>query len=192
MKRLILCLFLSMLFCSCIQGSEDEGFRFWGLNEKSFDSESTVIGRIGYEMDDFFLREPNNSVEVFVGTTWIPEMNGEEGKVDPPTTMSLGVIYHFSDLIDANNPLPWIDDALLSVIPEEVSARPYIGGQGTFTFVDDDGGLYSGMIGVLAKVKEDAAWDMVFELTYNNLIYELATVPYDDEFVMSAGIRIGF
>ena len=192
MKRAILSLLILVLFCTCIHAGEDKGLTFWGLNEKSFDSESSVVGRLGYAMDDFLLKDEDASIEIFIGTTWIPETNGETGKIDPPTTLSLGGLYFLPDIIDSDSPIPWIPDLLLTVLPEKAEAKPYIGGQATFNLIDNDAGLLGGIVGIKAKTQPDALWDLIFEADYNNFIYDLSTLPYDDEFVYTAGIRIGF
>jgi len=190
MKRLILSILLVLLFCSCIRAGEREGLAFWGLNGDDFSSESFLNLRVGYEFDDFLFSEPNNSIEIFTGTTLIPSgIESEVGKFDPPNVLTLGGIYILGDLIDPNNSLPWINDALLALLPEKAVAKPYFGAQGTWQFIDDDGAYFGGIVGLLAKLNPNSFNDMVIEADYNNFFDGLSTLRQDDEFVISLGFR---
>jgi len=65
----------TIMLCVLIAGfaqAKDIDLTFWGLTEKNVDDESSYIGRIGFELDDFLLKEPNNIIEPFIGTQWEP------------------------------------------------------------------------------------------------------------------------
>ena len=68
MKRLLITILI--LAALCIPAKAND-LRFWFLTERSFNNESNMLGRIGWETGDFLLKEPENSIELFVGSTWM-------------------------------------------------------------------------------------------------------------------------
>jgi hypothetical protein len=185
-----------IVLCLCLVAqAKDRDLTFWGLTERNVDNESSYIGRIGYELDDFLLKEPNNIIEPFIGTQWEPTQNTEAGVLNPPDTLLVGCLYHIGNLLDPNNPLPWISDTLLIVLSEDDKATPYIGGQGSWNFVDDDGAFYGGIVGLLVQPKqtnEKIVCNYVFELDYDNFFHDLGTIKDDDEFTFYIGLRAKF
>ena len=188
----------TIMLCVLIAGfaqAKDFDLTFWGLTEKNVDDESSYIGRIGFELDDFLLKEPNNIIEPFIGTQWEPLQDTEAGELNPPDTLLVGCLYHIGNLIDPNNPLPWISDTLLIVLSEDDEATPYIGGQGSWNFVDDDGAFYGGIVGLLVKPRqsnEKIVCNYVFELDYNNFFDDLESIKDDDEFTFYIGLRLKY
>lgn len=181
LRKILFGLVLISMFLSTVRA--DEGFTIWQLSERRFDADSALIGRIGYQKD---------FVEPFIGTSWIPKQDSETGNIDPPQMVSLGTIVHFPDLIDPNAPVPFIPPLLLSFIPPDWIATPYIGWQGTWNFADDDAGYQGGMVGLLAKTKPDSNVAIVIEAIYNNYFGVVAPLNSDDEWVLALGFRIGF
>ena len=108
----------------------------------------------------------------------------------PPQVMSLGALVHMRDLLDANNPLPWIPDLLLTIIPEEMVAQPYFGGQGTWNFVDTDSGFYGFIVGIQSKIAIESKSSFITELVRNQNFNELTTVK--DGWRLNLGFRFLF
>ena len=179
MKNVILTLTM-ILLCSGIAQARDVQFSFWGLTEQSFSqSNNAVIGRAGIQYEN---------MELFLSSTWWPSFN-EEGDLRPPQVYGLGACYHFPDLIDANSPVPWIPEALMSFIPEAFLARPYIGGQATVNFDEDSG--YAGLLaGLQIKANENDKTALITEAQFLNTFNELAAVP--DDWRLVVGFRIEF
>ena len=180
LKKVILTIAMILLFVGPSY-ADDDGFTIWQLTEKRIDADSALLARIGYQMD---------SIEPFIGTAWIPKQSGETGNIDPPQMVTLGTMIHLPDLIDPNNPLPIIPQALLVFIPKDWIATPYIGWQGTWNFADDDAGYQTGMVGILAKTKPDSRLTFVIEADYNNFFGSVAPLTYDDEWILCLGIRL--
>lgn len=184
MKKLILFLLLLMIVPTTAKAGDDDGFKFWGLSEQSFDSESALIGRLGYQI---------GPVEPFIGTSWVPKQNTETGEIDPPNLITLGGLVHLPDLIDPNAPLFGLQEVLLEFIPKNFESKPYFGWQGSWAIVDDDaGGFHGGVLGLKNKLSPDdeAAW--IVEAQYNNFFADLNGLRDDDEFTIYFGLRIGF
>ena len=183
LRKIIISLILSLLIGS---SAFAQNLTIWQLNERKFEADSALIGRIGLKMD---------FIEPFIGTAWIPKQDGETGNIDPPQMVSLGTIIHLPDLIDPNSPAPWIDDLLLTFIPEKWVAKPYIGWQGTWNIGDDDSGYNGGMTGILMRAKEGNLEDKIsvwfaVEGSYNNFFGQVAPLRSDDEWVLSVGFYI--
>lgn len=174
--------------------SQVDRMTFWGLTEKVGSEESSYIGRVGYTFKDFIFRDPNNIIEPFIGTRWEPAQETETGNMNPPDTLTIGCMYHFGNLLDKDNPLPFISNTLLLVLNEDDRATPYIGGRGTWNFIDDDGSFYGGNVGLLVNTeqKENFAMSYVFELDYDNFFKDLTSIKDDDEYVFYIGLRLEY
>jgi len=156
-----------------------KGLTVWTLTDQvaDVDSRNVVTGRIGYMLDDSHL-------EPFIGSTWNPGGHA-------PQVMSIGLIRHASDLIDPDNPLPWIPEIALVLITEDVVATPYIAAQATFNFIDEDSGFYGGFAGVLIKTSPEAKSEVAIEARYAKAFGDLESIP-DEELLLSLGLRIRF
>jgi len=173
MKKLIT-LFIPLLLCSSIRAN---GWTAWGLIEQ--EPQRAVTARVGYQ---FF------NIEPFVGSTWRPDYNVEAGEIKPPQVLSIGCFYHFQDLLDPNDPLPWISPLLLTFIPEEFVAQPYFGPQCTWNFIDKDAGFYGVAIGLQMKANpEDDNACLVAEIAYNDNFGDLSAV--EEEVRLHLGFR---
>ena len=133
-KRILLTIALVCLLMTVqVQAA---GITLWGVTDQVIDADesASTAGRLGYYFGD-----DKGGLEIFGGATWHPESKG-------PQVLSIGVIEHLPDLIDPNNPLPLIPNILLAFINEDVEARPYVGLEGTFNFVEEDVGYYGGIL----------------------------------------------
>lgn len=174
MKKLVM---LIVLLVAVGTMASDNGITIWGLTNQDADS---VIVRIGYEQDN---------IEGFIGSSWWPNYDVETGDIQPPQVLILGALYHFQDLLDPNNPLPIIPDILIAFVPKGTLAQPYIGGQGTFNFIDKDAGFYGGLVGLLVKANKDSKVAIVVEAAYQDNFIELSAV---DNFKINLGLRFKF
>jgi len=178
MKKLIV---LLMLFVATI--CKGNGFTIWGLTEQDISgSQNAMSVRIGYQYE---------SIEAFLGSTWRPNYDTDTGEIEPPQVFSLGTVIHWKDLIDPDNPLPFIPDLLLKLIPENMVAQPYFGGQATFNLFEHDAGFYGAIIGLQCKtdIKNKSAF--IVELDYNDNFKDLSAVP-DNKFRLNMGFRFLF
>ena len=114
----------------CVQAE----LTLWGLVEdEKYEDEGSLTGRVGYV---------SGRVEGFIGTTWRP---------DYEQVLTVGGVYWAGDLVDPNNPVPWLPEILLGFIDEESVIRPYAGAEATWTFVDEDAGYFAGLVGIEVK-----------------------------------------
>jgi hypothetical protein len=157
------------------------GITVWGLTEQDLNSQNAITARVGYQYD---------FVEGFLGSTWRPNYDVDTGEVKPPQVLSLGALVHMRDLLDPNNPLPWIPQALLTFLPEEMVAQPYFGGQGTWNLGSENAGFYGAIIGIQTKTKEDAKASFITEFDYNTNFKDLSVVP--DQWRLNLGFRFLF
>ncbi len=176
MKKLIATLIIALCLCGSVQAA---GLTLWTLTDQltSIDEDNSISGRVGYSF-----ASDNGGLEIYVGSTWY--------KTDAtPQVMSLGIVEHLPDLIDPNNPLPWIPGLLTAIVNEEVVMAPYVGIQGTFQFVDEDAGLFGVMAGVKIKVTPKSASEWIVEGRYINPFGDLYGV---NKAQLSVGLRIPF
>lgn len=158
------------------------GLTLWGLTEQDLDStQNALIGRIGYQVD---------FIEGFIGSTWRPHYKVEPGELAPPQVFSLGGIVHARDLLDPNNPLPWVPELLLSLIPEDMVAQPYFGIEAGWNLFETDAGFYGGMVGLLCKSSQESKAAVVIEGGYAKTFKDLAAVP--EEWRLKLGLRFYF
>ena len=178
MKSLLLTLFLGL---TLLLGAKVEaaGLTLWSVTDQivEVDNSKMVAGRIGW---DFSIE--NEGLEVFVGSSW-------NLRYDKPQTMSLGVINHLPDLIDPENPLPFIPDFLLTFVNQEIEVCPYLGLEGSFNFIDRDSGFYALLIGALAKVTPKSQIEYGLEGAYTQGFNELEGT---DEYQLRLLARIRF
>lgn len=159
-----------------------DGLTVWGLTEQDISSNQNAISaRVGYQF---------GSIEAFMGSTWRPDYDVETEEISPPQIISAGAVYHLDDILDANSPIPWIPELLLTFIPEEWLATPYAGAQASFNFFDRDAGFYGGVVGILMKTQPDSTSAFVAEAVFNENFYDLNAVP--DEFRLNLGFRFYF
>ena len=178
MKSLLLTLFLGL---TLLLGAKVEaaGLTLWSVTDQivEVDNSKMVAGRIGW---DFSIE--NEGLEVFVGSSW-------NLRYEKPQTMSLGVINHLPDLIDPENPLPFIPDFLLTFVNQEIEVCPYLGLEGSFNFIDRDSGFYALLIGALAKVTPKSQIEYGLEGAYTQGFNELEGT---DEYQLRLLARIRF
>jgi len=155
------------------------GFTLWSVTDQivEVDNSKLVAGRIGY---DFSIE--NEGLEIFVGSSW-------NLRYDKPQTMSLGIINHLPDLIDPNNPLPFIPGFLLTFVNQDIEVCPYLGLEGSFNFIDRDSGFYALLIGALAKVTPKSQIEYGLEGAYTQGFNELEGT---DEYQLRLLARIRF
>jgi hypothetical protein len=94
------------------------------------------------------------------------------------------------DILDPNNPLPWIPGLLLALIPEEMVVQPYFGAEAGFNLFEDDAGFYSGIVGLLCKTDADNKSAIVIEGNYAKNFKDLSAVP--EEIRLKLGLRFYF
>lgn len=149
----------------------------WSLTteEDLANDNASVTARIGYEFGGF---------EPWIGSVWRPNWQGDS---DPPQIMTFGLFYHLDDIVDPKTRPAWLPGILVAAIPAEASATPYIGPQGSFTFIDEDSGTYGLIAGLIYKSKEDPLLELVVEVEYGTNFGALSAV--DDGFVLNIGFR---
>jgi len=181
MRKLIAILIMMLLCCGVALA--ENGVTLWGLGQESFDwTQSSITGRIGYEF-------ANPGIECFLGSTWWPNYKTDEGEMEPPQVYSVGAVYYWIDLVDPNNPIPWIPPLLLKVIPEKFVAQPYLGGQCSLN-IDEDAGYLGAVIGLSMKARPDDKTSLIAEAQFNNMFKDLVAIP--DEWRLNLGFRILF
>jgi len=181
MKKLVIILaaLLAMFMGSAARAN---GLTLWGLTEQDLGSTQRAISaRAGYQY---------GFIEPFIGSTWRPDYDVKAGQVKPPQVLSFGTLIHARDLLDPNNPLPWIPDLLLTFIPEDFVAQPYLGAQGTWNFFDKDAGFYGPIVGILAKTQAESKASFVAEAQWNKNFDDLNALP--DKFRLNLGFRFYF
>jgi len=149
------------------------------------DSSNELTLRAGYN----FATE-NGGLEPFIGTQWRPRWD-EEGDMEPPSVVALGALYHFPDLIDPNNAIPYLPGFLSTIINPDVEVRPYMGYQMTINFIDKDSGLQDFLGGIRIKVTPESNTSLDFEIRYGDTFGDLAVVP-DNRFNYYMGLTIPF
>ena len=180
MKKVIL--IVAGLLALCMgTAAQANGVTLWGLTEHDWNSENAITGRVGYQYD---------FIEGFIGSTWRPNYNVETGEIKPPQVFSLGALVHMRDLLDPNNPLPWIPPVLLTFLPESMVAQPYFGGQGSWTPANEDAGFYGAIVGIQTKTSEESKASFITEFNYNNNFKNLSVVP--DQWRLNLGFRFLF
>jgi len=159
-KRTLLLIALVCLMTASVQAA---GLTLWSVADQivDVDESASISGRLGY-----YFGSSEGGLEIFTGSTWHPESKA-------PQVLSIGIIEHLPDLIDPNNPLPWLPDLLLAFINEDVEARPYAGLEGTFNFIEEDVGYYGGVVGVLAKLTPKSQIEYGLEGSYKEGFGEL-------------------
>jgi len=159
-KKILIVIALICLMTVQVQAA---GLTLWSVAEKivEVDESASIAGRLGY-----YFGSDNGGLEIFAGSTWHPESKS-------PQVLSIGVIEHLPDLIDPNNPLPWIPNILLTFINEDVEVRPYAGLEGTFNFIEENVGYYGGVVGVLAKLTPNSRIQYGLEGSYKEGFGEL-------------------
>ena len=181
-KIILVCLCLFSILVGCDSESKVRP-TIWGMTSQDVDSRNVALtGRVGAKY---------GYVQGFIGSTWRPNYDADTGEVDPPHVMSLGTITHMRDLLDPNNPLPWIPDALLAMLPEKMVARPYIGGQGTWNLLDSDGGFYGPIIGIESKMSEDSKASAITEFQFNRYTDDMSALD-DNEWSLNMGFLFEF
>jgi len=176
-------LLIAALLISLMSGTvRADGITIWGLTEQDFNSQNAITGRAGYQYD---------FIEGFVGSTWRPRYEVDTGEMKPPQVISLGTIVHMRDLIDPNNPLPWVPEILLGILPEKMVMQPYFGGQDTWNFGDEDAGFYGAIIGIQSKTEPVSKSSFIAEFDYNEFFKDLSAVP-SDKFKLNLGFRFMF
>ena len=175
-RTLILAMLCCLILTPFVSGA---GITFWSVTDQliDIDESASVAGRIGY-----YTGGAEGGVEFFVGSTWHPDTRS-------PQVMSFGILEHLPDLIDPQNPLPFIPKVLLTLINEEVELRPYAGLEATFNFIDEDAGFYGPMVGLLGKLTPKSKIETGAEACYFKGFGDLEDV---DEFQLRIVMRILF
>lgn len=182
MKKAIV--LIMMLFVCSIASARDVGFTLWGLTEQNLDSRNNaIIGRVGIQYEN---------IEGFLGSTWRPNYDADSG-IDPPQVYSAGALYHWVNLIDTDNPLPWIPDGLVTIADmiglPDAQMKPYAGGQASIN-IDQEAGMVSALIGLDIKAAPADKTSLILEAAFNENFYDLDVVP--DDWKLNIGFRIEF
>ena len=107
---------------------------------------------------------------------WWPRWD-EEGEMEPPSVVVLGVRNWFGDLIDPNSVIPFVPDLFLSVLNEDVEIKPYIGFRFSANIIDKDAGLMSIPVGIAIKTSPESTAALRFEMRWNDTFGYLNAVP---------------
>jgi hypothetical protein len=179
MRSALITIITVLLLCGSVQAA---GLTFWGLTEQvsSVEDDNSITARVGYDLSV----GDRGGLEPFIGTVLYP-------RLEAPSVMVIGAIQHLPDLIDPNNPIPFLPEIFLTVINEEVQIRPYIGVQCTVNLVDHDSGFIGGLAGVAIKLTPDARSELIGEVSYNNTFNDLSGID-DNELRAYLGFRIAF
>jgi len=180
LKRLLIGIVLSLCLVMTVQAA---GLTVWGLTEQisSVNEDNGITARVGY---DFSIGN-SGGLEPFIGSVFRPRDE------EIPAVVIFGAVQHMPDLIDPNSGIPYIPQLFLSVMNEDVSIRPYIGGQFTVNLIDKDAGFYGMIAGVTVKLTPEASSELVFEASYDKTFGDLEGVA-DNEFKGYMGFRIPF
>lgn len=169
-------IFATILLFGVAAQSAFGGWSAWGLAEQDIDSRNNgVEARVGYRA---------GQLEAFLGSSWWPRYDSD-ADLDPPQVLSVGALYHARDLLDRDNPLPWIPDILLALLPEDMKARPYSGGQVTFDFSGKDQGYSAAQVGLSAFLADDSRNCFVVEGAWRNNYGQLS--GFGNDFVVKLG-----
>lgn len=179
-KRLLL--MVLVVVCCCGLARAENGLTIWGLTSSdAAGNDAAMSARVGYQYE---------FVEAFAGSTWHPNFDPDTGDISPPQVFSLGALAHMADLVDPNNPLPWIPPLLLTVLPEKMVLEPYFGYQGTIN-IDQDAGFTGAIVGVQAKLDPASKSSVIAEIDYDNNFIDLGMVP-DNQWTLKLGFRFQF
>ena len=178
MKWLISTIIVVALLCTSVQGA---GITIWGLTEQltTVEDDNSLSARVGY-----MLGIEESGLEPFIGSVWRP-------RDDYPQVITVGAVQHLPDLVDPNNPIPYIPAIFLKILNEDTTIRPYIGAQCSINLIDKDAGFIGVIAGVSVKLEEKATSELVFELGYDDTFNDLAGIV-DNELKGYMGFRIPF
>jgi len=164
-RKLLICL---VVLCFAMTTYAEDGLKFWSLGEQSIVTpDKSLLLRLGMEEDN---------KEFGLQTTFLPSAEPEL-----PEIYGMYGLYHFPDVIDINNPIPF------DFLPEKVQASVYLGGQITVDFGEDDVGSYTGFIAgtIINEV-------IVIEYQNNRFGDELAGIIDSNASSIYLGLRIEF
>lgn len=129
-------------------------------------------------------------LEPYIGTEWWPRWD-DEGDMNPPSVIVLGVRNHFTDILDPNSALPFVPGLLLTVLNEDIEVKPFIGFRFSANVVDKDAGVMSIPAGILVKTTPNSNSALRFEVRYSDTFGGLSTVP-DNRLDYYMGLYIPF
>lgn len=138
----------------------------------SIDYGNSITVELGY-----FLGIDNYGpgLEPFVGVEWYPQWD-DEGELQPPSVALAGARYFFSDVLDANSPIPLLPNLLLPILNEEILIRPFVEARFSMNFIDKDAGLMGLGSGFLIKTSPDSPVSLKFKIRYDDTFIKLAEV----------------
>jgi hypothetical protein len=174
MKKLLI--LTMILLCSSIAQAGEVTVTVLG-NESIDWTQASILGRVGYLHQD--------TLEVYGGAVWWPNFKVDEDEEEPDYAFCTGVLYHWMDVLDPNNPIPFIPETLLKIIPEQMVARPYIGGQVLFK---NDGAI-GGVVGLTCKAKPGDNVSLKIEGQGHNTFRDLAAIPEDLKLYIGFEVR---
>jgi opacity protein-like surface antigen len=184
MKRIIVAIIIALCVCSAVQAA---GPTISVMTEQvtNVDSGNSISVELGY-----YLGSDNGGLEPFIGVDWWPRWN-DEGDMEPPSVVKLGVRNWFRDIVDPNSAIPFIPDLFLTVLNEDIEIRPYVATSFSSNIVDKDAGEMSLATGIAVKTSPDSNSALRFEVRYNDTFGALDVVP-DNRFDAYMGIYIPF
>ena len=132
----------------------------------------------------------DSGLEPFIGTKYWPRWD-EEGDMEPPSVVILGVRNHFKDVLDPNSIIPYLPEMLLMVLNEDIEIKPYIGLEFTANFIDKNAGFMAISSGVFVRTSPDSNSALRFGLKWNDTFGDLAGVR-DNRLDYEMGLFIPF
>ena len=146
---------------------------------------------IGVELGYFLgIDDAGAGLEPYIGCDWWPRWD-EDGEMDPPSVVVLGVRQWFSDIIDPNSAIPYIPKLFLALLNEDIQIKPYVGFRFSANLIDKDSGLMSIPVGISVKTSPKSNSALRFEARYNDTFGELSMVP-DNRIDLYMGIFMAF
>ena len=132
----------------------------------------------------------DSGLEPYIGLDWYPRWD-EDGDMEPPSVVKIGVRNWFSDLIDPESAIPLIPDFLLAVLNEDVEIRPYVAFDFSANFIDKDAGKMSFPAGIAVKTSPESNTALRFEVRWSDTFGDLNVVP-DNRFDFYMGVFVPF
>ena len=132
----------------------------------------------------------DSGLEPYIGLDWYPRWD-EDGDMEPPSVVKIGVRNWFSDLIDPESAIPLIPDFLLAILNEDVEIRPYVAFDFSANFIDKDVGKMSFPAGIAVKTSPESNTALRFEVRWSDTFGDLNVVP-DNQFDFYMGVFVPF
>jgi len=186
MKRAILTIIV-LLCLTAIAQAAGPTVSFMTEQVASVDKGNSLGIELGYFLG---VDDSGPGLEPYIGCDWWPRWD-DDGDMSPPSVVVLGARQWFSDIVDSNSIIPFIPQAFLAVLNEEIEIKPYISFRFSANIVDKDAGVMSIPAGITVKTSPTANSALRFEIRYSDTFGVLNVVP-DNKFDYYMGIYIPF